>query len=240
MSDYSLNILHLYPDHMNLYGDKGNIETLRNRLIWRNINADIKTVTGEDSFEPEDFDIIFLGGGSDRDEEIVISKLMPYKDKLKNYVEDGGTFLAVCGGFSVIGKKYGNLEGLGILDITTSINPKDKRFTGNVILNSNLVSMPVVGFENHIGRAEIGEYTPLGEVVSGWGNDGESGKEGVVYKNLVGTNLHGPLLPKNPQLCDFIIKNALKHKYSSFSELEELDDLVENLANNYVVQVNNR
>lgn len=240
MSDYSLNILHLYPDHLNLYGDKGNIETLRNRLVWRNIDVNIKTVTGDESFEPDEFDIIFLGGGSDRDEEIVISKLMPYKDKLKNFVESGGTFLAVCGGFSIIGRKYGKLEGLGILDITTTVNAKDKRLTGNVILNSSIVSMPVVGFENHPGRCETGDYTPLGKVVMGNGNDGVSGKEGVIYKNLVGTNLHGPLLPKNPELCDFIIKNALKHKYSSFSELERLEDSIENLANNYVVQLNNR
>ncbi len=240
MSDYSLNILHLYPDHMNLYGDKGNIEALRCRLAWRDIDVKVTTVTGEDVFDVDDFDIIFLGGGSDRDEEIVISKLMPYKEKLKNYVEGGGVFLAVCGGFSIIGKKYGNLEGLGVLDITTKINPKDKRLTGNVILNSPIVSMPVVGFENHLGRCEIGEYTPLGEVALGNGNDGESGKEGVIYKNLVGTNLHGSLLPKNPELCDYIIKNALKHKYSSFSELSEIDDSIENLANNYVVQTNNR
>ncbi len=240
MSDYSLNILHLYPDHMNLYGDKGNIEALRNRIMWRDIDVNVKTITGEEGFEPENYDIIFLGGGSDRDEEIVVSKLMPCKEKLKKYVEDGGAFLAVCGGFSIIGKKYGELEGLGIIDITTSVNPKDKRLTGNVILKSPLVSMPVVGFENHLGRTDIGDYTPLGEVVLGNGNDGESGKEGVVYKNLVGTNLHGPLLPKNPELCDFIIKNALKHKYSSFSELMKLDDSIENLANNYVVQTNNR
>lgn len=240
MSDYSLNILHLYPDHMNLYGDKGNIEALRCRLLWREIDVNVKTVTGDESFEPDEFDIIFLGGGSDRDEEIVIKKLMPHKDKLKNYVENGGTFLAVCGGFSIIGKKYAKLEGLGILDITTSVNPNDKRLTGNVILNSSIVSMPIVGFENHPGRCEIGDYTPLGEVVLGNGNDGKSKKEGVVYKNLVGTHLHGPLLPKNPELCDYIIKNALKHKYSSFSELKKIDDSIENFANNYVVQTNNR
>jgi len=245
MNSYSINIVHLYPDLLNLYGDKGNIECMKKRLMWRGIDVKVtKCTDGDDKIDFENADIIFLGGGSDREEEIVRCKLLEYKNKFLNYVENGGVLLAVCGGYPMLGKSYKlkdkETEGLGILDITTTLNDDKKRFIGNVIVKSPLTDNFIVGFENHGMKTDIGNLKPLGEVMSGNGNNGSDKGEGVVYKNVVGTYLHGPLLPKNPQLCDYILKNALKRKYSAFSELEKLDDSLENLANNYIVQEYNR
>lgn len=241
MSDYKINILHLYPDLLNLYGDKGNIECMRKRLQWRNIDAEVTECTLEnEAVDFENADIIFLGGGGNREQEVVLSRLMKYKKAFSDFVESGKVMLAVCGGYHMTGKYYSadgiKTEALGILDIFTETSGSEKRLIGNAVLKSNTLKCPIVGFENHSGRTQIGSYTPLGDVILGCGNDGKSGKEGVCYKNLIGTNLHGPLLPKNPELCDYILKSALKFKYSSFSEFENLDDRLENAANNYIVQ----
>ena len=241
MSEYKLNILHLYPDLLNLYGDKGNIECMKRRLIWRGIDAEVSEIRmNSRDIDFENTDIIYLGGGSDREQEVVLTKLLKYKKEFSDYVESGKSLLATCGGYYMLGEYYEidseKTECLGILDITAKTSKKEKRLISNAILKSELTDSPIVGFENHGARCETGDYKPLGSVVTGFGNDGKSGFEGVVYKNLIGTNLHGPLLPKNPQLCDYILKNALKYKYSSFSTLVDLDDEIENLANNYIVQ----
>ena len=241
MSEFTVNILHLYPDLLNLYGDKGNIEALRKRLIWRNIDADVKCVTSADeNIDFESADIIYLGGGSDREQEIVLEKLSKYKKELKSFVEAGKTLIATCGGFEMLGETlFSNekkVDGLGVLDINTSLSNDKSRLIGNVVIKVDFLDSYIVGFENHGGRIDIGSYPPLGKVVTGYGNNGKDVFEGVVYKNLIGTNLHGPLFPKNPKLCDYILENTLKHKYSSFEKLISLDDELENLANNYIVQ----
>ncbi|MCD8390995.1 MAG: glutamine amidotransferase [Firmicutes bacterium] len=233
----NIKIAHLYPDLLNLYGDRGNIACLKKRLEWRGIGAEIVRCTCDDeSFNLSDTDIIFIGGGSDREQKIVCSKLLRHKDELREYVENNGVLAAVCGGYQLLGKYYKledeTIEGLDILDIYTEQGKK--RLIGNVVLESEYTDGKIVGFENHGGRTYIGGHTPLGKVVYGSGNDDKSGYEGVVYKNVVATYLHGPLLPKNPPLCDRILTNALKRKYPDFKELPPLNDALEIVANEYI------
>lgn len=240
MSEFNINILHLYPDLLNLYGDKGNIEALRKRLIWRNIGADVKIIVSSDeSIDFDNADIIYLGGGSDREQEIVLEKLSHYKKELKSFVEAGKTLIATCGGFEMLGETlFSNekkVEGLCVLNINTSISKEKSRLIGNVVIKADFLDSYIVGFENHGGRIDIGNYSPLGKVITGYGNNEKDAVEGVVYKNLIGTNLHGPLFPKNPKLCDYILENTLKHKYPNFKKSIPLDDELENLANNYIV-----
>ncbi len=233
---YELNIVHLYPDLLNLYGDKGNISSLRQRLIWRGIGANISLCTAsDDALDFENTDIIFLGGGSDREMEIVCHKLLQKKAELTDYIEKGGTLIAVCGGYPLLGHcSYSDTVGLGILDISTEAK-ESSRLIGNIVIENEELGK-IAGFENHAGRTDIKNHTPLGKVILGHGNNGESGFEGVIYKNVIGTYLHGPLLPKNPKLCDMILTKALKHKYSDFDALSPLDDSLENAANEYIVR----
>ncbi len=232
-----INILHMYPDLLNLYGDKGNILSLLNRLKWRGIDAEVITTSAGEAVSLDDIDIVFIGGGSDREEEIVREELLKIKDKLSEYVENGGVLLAACGGFQVLGKyietKGQKAECLGILDIYTEI--REERVISNVVLESELFKQKLVGFENHSGRVNIGSHTPLGKVLYGGGNMGDGEHEGVIYKNVFGTYLHGPVLPKNPMFCDYILSKALEKKYSDFEGLEPLNDELENLANEYIV-----
>lgn len=240
MSGYSLTITHLYPDLLNLYGDKGNIECMKKRLIWRGIDAEVVECTCENpEINLDGTDILVLGGGTDRETELVRGNLVKIKEKIQKFVEDGGTVLATCDGFELLGKyrRKGETktECLGVLDIHTIIPENNSRLIGNIVIKCQDIETPVVGFENHGGRVDIGSHTPLGNVLKGFGNNGESGCEGVVYKNVYATYLHGPLLPKNPQLCDKILEGALKNKYSEFGKLEPLDDELEKLANSFMV-----
>ena len=236
--DMKLKIMHLYPDLLNLYGDRGNIECMKRRLIWRGIDCGVVSHTCDDSgFDISDTDILFLGGGSDREQKIVCSRLLEHKEAISEFAENGGTIVAVCGGYQLLGRYYRledeTIEGLGILDIYTEQG--EGRLIGNIVLESDIAGY-IVGFENHGGRTHIGSHEPLGRVVFGHGNDESSGAEGVVYKNVIATYLHGPLLPKNPRLCDRILKNALEHKYGESVELAALDDALEEKANAYIVQ----
>lgn len=227
MSQYSLNIHHLYPDLLNLYGDKGNSSALEKRLLWRGVDATVTVCKQEDPLDISGFDIILLGGGADKEQETVCNLLSEKKAELSDYVENGGVLLATCGGFEILGT-------LGILDIKTSHD--EARLIGDVIVKSDLFDTPICGFENHAGRTDIGTYTPLGKVLYGNGSDGKSGYEGLVYKNLFATYLHGPLLPKNPHLCDEILLRALKKKYPYFDGLAPLNDTLETQANQYIAQ----
>ncbi len=236
---YSINIVHLYPDLLNLYGDKGNIECLKKRLLWRGIDAAVtKCTLKEENFDLANADIVLLGGGNDRETEIVFNRLLEKKDVISEYIENGGVFLALCGGCELLGTSYKTaqkeMDGLGILDISTDASQTNNRLIGDIIIENDALGK-IVGFENHAGRMEIGGLTPLGRVLTGFGNNDSSGFEGVMYKNLIGTYLHGPLLPKNPNLCDYILNAALKHKYPDFSSLAPLDDTLENQAKEYVL-----
>lgn len=232
-----IKILHMYPDLLNLYGDKGNIECLRKRLVWRGIDVEVVSYTSEDSgFDLSDVDIVFIGGGSDREQKIVCNKLLKHKNAIKSYVEDNGALVAVCGGYQLLGKYYKladeTIEGLNILDIYTKQGKN--RLIGNIVLEADFIDQKIVGFENHGGRTHIGNHKPLGKVLYGFGNEESSGEEGVVYKNVVATYLHGPLFPKNPKLCDYILTNAIKRRYPDFEGLSPLDDELENTANEYI------
>ncbi len=233
-----LTIGHLYPDLLNLYGDRGNIQCFCKRLQWRGIDCEVIPYLSGDTVDFENLDIVFLGGGSDREQEIVCQYLMNIRESFHRYIEDNGVVLAVCGGYQLLGKYYQTdskkIEGLSILDITSEWN--QPRLIGNIILNSPLSSRPVVGFENHAGRTDIGSHTPFGSVVRGHGNNGTSGHEGVIYKNLVGTYLHGPLLPKNPEICDYLLSCALKRKYGEEIELTPLEDTLEHNANKIMAE----
>ncbi|ACK41353.1 MULTISPECIES: type 1 glutamine amidotransferase [Dictyoglomus] len=233
-----LKIYHMYPDLLNLYGDRGNIIVFERRLKWRGIKADIVNFTRDDEKDLEDADIIFLGGGSDREQEILYSHLFKFRSLLKDMVEDGACILAVCGGYQLLGRyyldAYGNkIEGLSILDFYT--RAEKGRLIGNILIESNLPlkTKTIVGFENHGGRT-YHDYEPLGRVMKGFGNNGKDEKEGLVYKNLIGTYLHGPILSKNPHLADYIIKKALERKYKKEINLPELNDCEEMLAHERV------
>ena len=231
-----LTIGHLYPDLLNLYGDRGNIQCLMKRCLWRGIEAETIAFELDDKIDFSNLDIVLLGGGSDREQMLVCEKLKEIQKDFKEYVEQDGVVIAICGGYQLLGNYYKTeewiIEGLSLVDMYTEQG--ENRLIDNIVLQSELFDMPIVGFENHGGRTFIGENKPLGKVLYGSGNDGKSGYEGVVYKNVIGTYLHGPLLPKNPQLADELILRALKKKYGENITLSALDDSQEKAANDYI------
>lgn len=233
-----LTIGHLYPDLLNLYGDRGNIRCMQKRLEWRGMEAEVIPFTSGSTIDFTGLDIILLGGGSDREQELVCRYLHKIRQDFCDWVEDGGVLLAVCGGYQLLGSYYRTqktkMEGLGILNIRTEWEPQ--RLVGNIILDSPLFADPIVGFENHGGRTDIGAHTPLGKVRVGYGNTQDCGYEGVVYKNVVATYLHGPLLPKNPGVCDYLLGRALKRKYETDVTLQPLSDEPEHKANAYIAK----
>ncbi|MDO4633530.1 MAG: glutamine amidotransferase [Eubacteriales bacterium] len=235
----NLTIGHLYPDLLNLYGDRGNIQCLKKRCEWRDIQAEVVSFEITDEIDFSKLDIVLLGGGSDREQMLVCRRLLEIREDFRAYVEDNGVVIAVCGGYQLLGNYYqtaeGRIEGLGIIDLDTE-QGENYRLIDNIILESDLFSMPVVGFENHAGRTNLKNNKPFGRVIYGSGNDGKSGYEGVVYKNVIGTYLHGPLLPKNPQVADYLIEKALERKYREKITLKELPDLEEREANEAMCQ----
>lgn len=231
-----ITIGHLYPDMLNLYGDSGNVATLTRRLIARGIDVGIKKYSINDEVDFSALDIVYIGGGGDRENFSVCESLKKQRDNLVAYAEDGGVILAACGGFEILGKYYktadDTVEGVGLLDICTEYD--EHKLIGNVVVESELLGATVVGFENHNGRVDIGGYTPLGKNLAGFGHDGK-GTEGLVYKNVIATYLHGPLLPKNPVLADYIIKKAVEKQLGETVELPEIDDTLENAAHDYII-----
>lgn len=238
MSERTLRIAHLYPELLNLYGDGGNILVLRKRLEWRGIGCEVREVHIDDCPSFSDVDIVFIGGGSDREQRIVCEHLLAERPELAAYVEDGGVLAAVCGGYQLLGHSYlmgdEKVEGLSLVDLYTDRG--SPRLIGNIAIESRISAQPIVGYENHGGRTHLGEgVEPLGRVVHGHGNDGESGFEGCLYKNVVGTYIHGPLLPKNPGVADYLIGRALERRYGD-ATLEPLDDAFELAANDTMYQ----
>ena len=197
----------------------------------------VKEFRSGDKVDFQDLDIVLLGGGSDREQMIVCNKLKEIQRGFQGVCGSRtASSSAVCGGYQLLGKYYqtddGLIEGLELVDLYTE--QKEGRLISNIVLKSDLFDLPVVGFENHGGRTFIGANKPFGKVLYGNGNDGESGYEGVVYKNIIGTYLHGPLLPKNPQVADYLIRKALERKYNRPMELKALDDSEEKGANDYI------
>lgn len=232
-----IKIGHLYPDLLNLYGDRGNIQCMKKRCEWRGIEAEVQAFHIADEIDFSDLDLVLLGGGSDREQMLVCEKLKTIQANMKAYVEDGGSVLAVCGGYQLLGHYYdteeGRIEGLSLVDLYTEHG--DPRLISNIVLENEMFAHPIVGFENHGGRTYIGDNKPFGKVLFGYGNNDRDGAEGVLYKNVVGTYLHGPLLPKNPHVCDYLIGNAMERRYG-VKELAVLDDSQELEANKYIVE----
>lgn len=235
-----LNICHLYPDLLNVYGDLGNIRILKYRAEKRGIKVNIKNISLGDPFEWEEYDIVFFGGGQDYEQSIVSEDLIKNKKTgIEKYIETGRVFLSICGGYQLLGKYYTTpdgkkLSGLGVIDIYTEGGKK--RFIGNTVIHNDQFNETYVGFENHSGRTYIGNLKPLGRVIKGYGNNGEDGYEGCVYKNCFGTYFHGSLLSKNPELSDRFIKLALSRKYNKQIDLEPLDDSLEINAKKFIVR----
>ncbi len=230
-----LTIACLYPDLLNLYGDKGNLLTLERRAEARGIDVDTKEYQLGDTVDFDNTDIVYLGGGTDRNQELALEAITQMKEHLISYVENDGVILAVCGSFEMLGKNLAasKLNGIGLLDIETKKGKN--RLIGNIITKSEALGFDIVGFENHIGRTDIKNYTPLGTVMYGSGNGDKKDVEGVIYKNVIGTYIHGPLLPKNPQLADYIISKAAERKYGEIN-LADMNDDWENKARNYIMQ----
>ena len=223
---------HLFPELLNLYGDLGNITTLVKRCEWRGIEVTVENYTIGHAIPFSELDIILIGGGSDREQRLVCDYLRTMKDEIKDYIDNNGVLLAICGGYQLLGSYYktknAEIPGLDILNLYTEQD--DERLIGNVLIESTYGNggFKVVGFENHSGRT-YHDYEPFGTVIFGHGNNNEDQKEGLVYKNILGTYLHGPLLPKNPEVADTLIKRALDRKYGE-SHLEPLEDRFEKKA----------
>ena len=231
-----LKICHLYPDVLNLYGDGGNIRCLTQRLSWRGIETELKKLPIGSKDRLSDADLIFIGGGQDFEQQVLLEDLHRGRDReLRAAIEDGVTVLAICGGYQLLGSYYETHDGqrcdfIGALDLYT-VGAK-KRMIGNYMFRCGeaLGGMTVVGFENHSGRTHLGSsLEPLGQVLSGFGNNGEDGTEGAHYKNVFGTYSHGPMLPKNPAFADLLLRTALERRYGQ-TELAPLDDALEQMA----------
>jgi CobQ-like glutamine amidotransferase family enzyme len=231
VSDRELRLLALYPEQMNIYADRGNILFLQRRCEWRGIGFEYVASGPGEGFDPAEHDLIYIGGGQDRDQMLVAEDMLRSKrDAIASAVEDGASLLAVCGGYQLLGQRYElgeqSIPGLGIADLETVRDP-GPRLIGNVSIEVDLGDGPKVlaGFENHGGRTHLGsDAVPLGRVLHGHGNNGRDGHEGVKRLNVIGTYLHGPLLPKNAWLADLLITRALERRTGASVELEPLPD----------------
>lgn len=235
-----LTLIHLYPDLMNLYGDRGNIVALTRRCEWRGIRLTTLPVSLGDPFDPDRADLVFIGGGQDYEQSILQEDVLTKKrDAIIRAVEADTVFLAICGGYQLMGHYYRTHDGkriecLGAIDLHTIGGTK--RLIGNLVFDCP--SLPeggnrVVGFENHSGKTYLGtSVDPLGKVLYGNGNNGEDGTEGAVYRNVFCSYSHGSLLPKNPDLADLLLGRALKRRYPSYEGLPSLPDVMEGTARN--------
>ena len=235
-----LTIAHLYPKLLNIYGDFGNVLALKRRCEYRNIDFEIVSVNVGDEIDIEKNDIYFSGGGQDKQQIEVSAELQKRKDSLTRAANDGRVFLAICGGYQLLGKYYQphdgeKLRGIGILDAYTVAG--DTRFIGNVTAETDFLEpKTLVGFENHAGLTYLEDGTvPIAKVVVGNGNNSKDGGEGGRKNNVFGTYLHGSVLPKNPHFTDYLIKKALEVKYGKEIELEKLDDTIEMNAHNDLI-----
>jgi len=277
-----LEVINMYPDILNTYGDIGNLICIKKRCEWRGIDIKIKNFTIDSEIDFECSDIILIGGGSDKGQDIISDHILNQRNSLERFIEDEKPVLAICGSYQIFGDYYLNpynekIPCLEIFEMETI--SKKERLIGNILISNNLFSnqsihnefifdrfisnrfisnrfisnnlksdslskskkeynlTDIIGFENHGGRT-YHKYEPLGDVKIGFGNNGEDGKEGIIYKNFIGSYLHGPILPKNPHIADYMIFNALKNKYDvdylneNILNLEDIDDTIEINAHN--------
>ncbi|MDE2025602.1 MAG: glutamine amidotransferase [Patescibacteria group bacterium] len=230
---YTVTIGWLYPDLMNIYGDRGNIIVLQKRCEWRGIGVHLKQiVVGSSEKELASCDLLMMGGAQDSQQTIVAKDLQKKKKLFSRMIEEEVPGLYICGGFQYLGQYYKEADGtiidqLGVLDVYTE-NPGGERLIGNIAVDASEFfgkETVLVGFENHGGRTRLGsDVKPLGLVLKGFGSNAEDRTEGAVYKNSIGTYFHGPILPKNPELADWLIAKALRKKYNREVALERIDD----------------
>jgi lipid II isoglutaminyl synthase (glutamine-hydrolysing) len=231
MPEAVLRVCALYPDLMNIYADRGNLLMLQRRCEWRGIGFELTPAGLGDAVDPAAHDLFYLGGGQDRDQALCAQDLVETKrDALHAAADGGGLVLGICGGFQLLGHAYElgdeEIPGLGLVDLRT-VRVDSHRLVGNVAIEVALDGAPRVlaGFENHGGRTHLGPgERPLGKVLRGHGNNGESGFEGVVRDGVIGTYLHGPLLPKNAWFADWLIARC------TGTQPAPLDDAFENAA----------
>ncbi|MDD3652775.1 MAG: glutamine amidotransferase [Desulfotomaculaceae bacterium] len=229
-----IRICHMYPDLLNLYGDCGNITAFVKRCQWRSISVSVQEVSLNDRVNLREQDFIFFGGGSDRELKLIAADLTKRKEELIEAINDGLVILAICGGYQLLGHYYlardgEKIYGLGLMDFYTQAG--SRRLVGDVVIEMSIDGLPVkvAGFENHSGYTYLGSCQPLGQVLSGNGNNGKDGLEGACYRNVFCSYLHGPLLPKNARLTDHLIKLAMK-KSGDNSQLRPLETELEDQA----------
>ncbi|MEZ5099441.1 MAG: glutamine amidotransferase [Thermoleophilia bacterium] len=227
---------HLFPEHLNIYADRGNVAVLVRRAAWRGIELEVRGI-GLHEPVPADVHLLYVGGGQDREQALVAPDLVEKGPAIRAAVERGAALLAVCGGYQLLGRFYRDvggdeLPGIGLFPHETVAGTR--RMIGDVLLECELVPgerRTLAGFENHAGRTRLDAgATPLGRVVHGFGNDGESGQEGCVVGSAVGTYLHGPLLPRNPWLADWLLERAILHATGQELRLAPVDVALEERA----------
>ncbi len=236
-----LRIAHLYAHYLNIYGDRGNIITLTRRCQWRGIETEVTATGLNEALDPDYYDVYFVGGGQDKQQQVIAEDLCANKNALRQSIEGGAVILSICGGYQLLGHYYRphegpELPGISLVDAYTVAG--NRRMIGNVVVRRDN-GETLVGFENHSGKTFLGHETKaLGTIVKGNGNNGDDGKEGLAQplgRGMVyGTYLHGSLLPKNPSFADEIIKFALARRYGSL-DLAPLDDAVESKAHEHAV-----
>jgi CobQ-like glutamine amidotransferase family enzyme len=210
-----IRVGHLYPDYLNIYADRGNIAVFAERARERGHDLDVRGISMGDEVPLGEVDLFYVGGGQDREQALVTGDLAEKAEPLHEAVDRGAVFLAVCGGYQLLGRFYRNvagdeLPGIGLLPLHTVAG--DRRMIGDVLLDCEWAGRPLAGFENHAGRTHLDPGAePLGRVVAGFGNDGKSRFEGCRRRRVYGTYLHGPLLPRNPWFADHLLAEALAH-----------------------------
>jgi CobQ-like glutamine amidotransferase family enzyme len=234
----NVRVAHLYPDYLNIYADRGNIAVLARRAAWRDHELTVRPISVGDDVPGGEVDLFYVGGGQDREQALIAPDLAAKGEAIAAAVEDGAAVLAVCGGYQLLGRFY--LDQHGVTQPGVGLFPHetvagDRRMIGDVLLECQLEPgerRTLAGFENHAGRTRLDdEATPLGRVLAGFGNDGESGYEGCRVGRALGTYLHGPLLPRNPWLADWLLAQALAHRTGGdAAELEPLPDELERSA----------
>jgi lipid II isoglutaminyl synthase (glutamine-hydrolysing) len=228
---------HLYPDYLNIYADRGNMAVLGRRAEWRGHELEVRPIGIGEPVRPGEHDLLYVGGGQDREQALIAPDLAGRHEELLEALDRGSAILAVCGGYQLLGRGYrglagDDLPGAGIFPLETVSGAR--RMIGDVLIECELEPgerRTLAGFENHAGRTRLDEgATPLGRVISGFGNDGESGYEGCRVGRALGTYLHGPLLPRNPWLADWLLEQALTRRAGEPVRLEPLSDELEREA----------
>jgi lipid II isoglutaminyl synthase (glutamine-hydrolysing) len=227
---------HLYPEYLNIYADRGNIAVLARRAAWRGHELEVRPLSAADPIEPGAHDLLYIGGGQDREQALVAHDLARKAEQVLEAAALGAVVLAVCGGYQLLGRFYrvadgSELPGVGLFPLHTLAGTR--RLIGDVLLETTFSGerRTVAGFENHAGRTYLDAGAePLGRVVAGFGNDGESGFEGCRVGRALGTYLHGPLLPRNPWLADWLLAEAIAHRTGETPAFDPLPDELEHAA----------